>query len=106
MAQWKWDLLMGSTRAHIVLPDDLIADIDALVGSRGRSAFLAETARAEVRRRRLLAYLQGNSPAWKDEDHPELANGAAHWISELRERDQQRLKRIHETRSSGRRKAK
>ncbi|HXE09741.1 MAG TPA: hypothetical protein VN612_17685 [Acidobacteriaceae bacterium] len=83
---------MGSTRAHIVLPDDLIADIDSLVGARGRSAFLAETARAEVRRRRLLEFLADPEPAWRDEDHPELAKGAAHWVKEMRRRSDERLK--------------
>jgi hypothetical protein len=91
---------MGTTRAHIVLPDELLADIDALVGARGRSAFLAETARAEVRRRHLLAYLRGGEPAWKDEDHPELAKGAAQWINELRQRDAGKVERLHGRRKS------
>jgi hypothetical protein len=45
---------MGSHRAHIVLPQELIEEIDSVVGPRGRNAFLVETARAELRRRRLL----------------------------------------------------
>ena len=36
---------MGSQRAHIILPQELIEEIDAVVGPRGRSAFLVETAR-------------------------------------------------------------
>ena len=71
-------------RAHIVLPDDLIREIDLLVGPRGRSAFLVETARNEVRRQRLLQFLESKDPAWKDQDHPELANGAAGWVRKLR----------------------
>lgn len=84
MAQSKWVKLMGSQRAHVVLPQELIEQIDALVGPRGRSAFLVETAQAEVRKRRLLAFLRSDEPAWKDEDHPELANGADAWIREMR----------------------
>jgi hypothetical protein len=71
-------------RAHIVLPEDLLLEIDALVGPRGRSAFLAETARNEVRRHRLLQFLQSTDPAWKDQDHPELAAGADLWVRKLR----------------------
>jgi hypothetical protein len=71
-------------RAHIVLPEDLLLEIDALVGPRGRSAFLVETARNEVRRHRLLQFLQSADPAWKDQDHPELAAGADHWVRKLR----------------------
>jgi hypothetical protein len=71
-------------RAHILLPEDLLREIDALVGPRGRSAFLVETARNEVRRRRLLQFLQSKDPAWKNEDHPELFGGAGNWVRKLR----------------------
>ena len=71
-------------RAHILLPEDLLREIDALVGPRGRSAFLVETARNEVRRHRLLQFLKSKDPAWKDEDHPELSAGAGNWVRKLR----------------------
>jgi hypothetical protein len=74
-------------RAHILLPDDLVSEIDALVGPRGRSAFLVETARNEVRRRALLGFLRDREPAWKDEDHPELAEGSAVWVRRSRAED-------------------
>jgi metal-responsive CopG/Arc/MetJ family transcriptional regulator len=79
---------MSVQRAHILLPEDLIAEIDALVGPRGRSAFLAETARAELRRRNLLSVLESPEPAWKDENHPELAQGTAAWVHQQREREE------------------
>ena len=41
---------MSTRRAHVLLPEDLLREIDAIVGPRGRSAFLVETARNEVRR--------------------------------------------------------
>jgi hypothetical protein len=79
---------MKTKRAHILLPQDLVREIDAIVGPRGRSAFLVETAREAVRRRKLLRFLESDMPAWKDEDHPELAQGAAAWVRALRhERD-------------------
>ena len=76
---------MGSQRAHIVLPENLVREIDDLVGPRGRSAFLVETAQAEIRRRRLLRFLESTEPVWRDEDHPELANGSAAWVKSIRE---------------------
>jgi len=80
---------MSTRRAHIFLPDDLLQEIDALVGPRGRSSFLVEIARNEVRRQRLLKFLEspaGEQPEWKDNsgNHPELAGGAAAWVRELR----------------------
>jgi metal-responsive CopG/Arc/MetJ family transcriptional regulator len=77
---------MGSNRAHIVIPQDLIEQIDALVGPRGRSAFLVETARAELRKRALIAFLENDEPVMKDEDHPELAAmGTVAWVKKMRE---------------------
>jgi hypothetical protein len=74
-------------RAHVVLPVDLVAEIDKLVGKRGRSAFLTEVARREVMIRRQREALRNAAGAWKDEDHPELANGAAEWVRQLRAQD-------------------
>jgi hypothetical protein len=82
---------MGSQRAHIVLPDELVEQIDSLVGPRGRSAFLVETARAELRRRRLLSFLQNDVPAWQKEDHPELQGGAGAWVRKLRSESEARI---------------
>jgi hypothetical protein len=82
---------MGTQRAHVVLPPDLLEEIDAIAGPRGRSAFLVETARAELRRRKQLAFLEDKEPAWKDEDHPELAHGAAAWIRGLRSQSEYRV---------------
>jgi hypothetical protein len=85
---------MGSQRAHIVLPEDLIQEIDRAVGPRGRSSFLVETARAELRRRRLLAILQSDQPIWKAKDHPELASGAAAWVRRIRKESEARTIRV------------
>jgi metal-responsive CopG/Arc/MetJ family transcriptional regulator len=79
---------MNSRRAHIVLPDDLLAQIDELVGSRGRSQFIAELARAEVHRRRLLKLLEQQGAGWKLENHPELQQGAASWVDSIRREDE------------------
>jgi hypothetical protein len=86
--------VMKAKRAHILLPQDLVNEIDSIVGPRGRSAFLVETAREAVRRRKLLRFLESDSPAWNDADHPELAQGAAAWVRELRqEGETKRMKR-------------
>lgn len=78
---------MPQKRAHVILPDDLLADVDALVGPRGRSVFLTEVIREAVNRRRLLALLSSPEPIWKDEDHPELAEGAEAWVRRMRDED-------------------
>ena len=80
----------GTQRAHIIIPGDLLREIDALVGPRGRSAFLLETARQEVQRRKLLRFLENEQPAWKADNHPELTGGAAAWVRQLRQQSEGR----------------
>lgn len=82
---------MPAKRAHILLPEDLVDEIDRVAGSRGRSAFLADLARREIKRRRLLAIFEQAEPIWKDEDHPELAAGADEWVRQLRRESEVRL---------------
>ena len=75
----------------MVLPVDLIADIDRLVGKRGRSAFLTELAEREIKLRYQRQVLQETAGAWKAEDHPELDRGAATWIQQIRSLDTPRF---------------
>ena len=86
---------MPSTkRAHVVLPDDLVREIDKIAGSRGRSAFLADLARREIKRQQLLQLFKRKEPIWKDQDHPELKAGAAAWVRKMRSEDEPRFERI------------
>ena len=82
--------IMENTRTHVILPGELLAAIDGLVGKRGRSSFLAEAAWHEIKRQRLLKLLQRSEPIWKPEDHPELQEGAAAWVERMRSEDQTR----------------
>ena len=91
-AHMEWAFAMGTERAHVALPAGLLKEIDALVGPRQRSAFIAEVATAEVKKRRLLEFLRSSEPVWKDEDHPELATvGTAAWVESLRNEPSTRL---------------
>ena len=73
------------TRTHVILPDDVVAAIDELVGQRGRSSFLAEAAREAIKRRRLKLFLTSDEAAWKSADHPELAQGAGAYVRAMRQ---------------------
>ncbi len=75
-------------RTHVVLPGDLVAAIDHLVGKRGRSSFLKQAAWEEVKRQRLLRLLESPEPIWKIEDHPELKDGASAWVEKMRAEDE------------------
>ena len=81
---------MKRRRAHIWLPQELLSEIDEIVGPRGRSAFLLETAREALKRRKLLRFLASDDVVWKDENHPELAKGTAKWVRGLRQESEAR----------------
>ena len=77
-----------------VLSDQLVKDIDTLVGSRQRSRFLTQAAERELMRLRQLKALEAAAGAWKDKDHPELKQGAAKWVAKLRRQDEKRFQKV------------
>jgi Arc/MetJ-type ribon-helix-helix transcriptional regulator len=79
---------VANTRAHVILPEELVTAIDNLVGKRARSSFLKQAAWEEVKRQRLLKLLESPEPVWRSEDHPELRDGAAAWVEKMRAEDE------------------
>jgi hypothetical protein len=73
-----------------VLSEQLVKEIDALVGSRQRSSFITQAAERELVRRRQLEALD-RLEAWDEKDHPELQRGAARYVRKLRREYEQRL---------------
>jgi Arc/MetJ-type ribon-helix-helix transcriptional regulator len=88
---------MSSHRTHVVLPEELIKQIDALVGKRGRSAFLTEVAQREVIRLRQMRVLEelASGPPADLTDHPEWEN-PAEWVRKLRQESEERFKRVQQ----------
>ncbi len=87
---------MAGRRAHVILPEELVSEIDSPVGKRGRSRFIVSAAQAELRRQKQLAALRKAAGSWKDEDHPELKKGAVAWVRKLRHESDQRLTRLRQ----------
>jgi Arc/MetJ-type ribon-helix-helix transcriptional regulator len=85
---------MPMRRTHIVISEQLVAQIDTLVGKRGRSNFITRAAEKELMRLRQIKALQAAAGAWKDKDHPELKQGAAKWVKKLRREYDRRLERV------------
>jgi hypothetical protein len=57
-----------------------------------RTAFLNDFIRMELKRQKLLEFLNRTEPAWKDEDHPDIAEiGAAAWVHNMRQEKSLRL---------------
>jgi len=80
-------------RTHVVLSDELVKDIDALVGARQRSNFITRAAEKELMRLRQIEALKAARGAWKDPDHPELKQGSVKWVRKLRRESETRFRR-------------
>ena len=85
---------MITKRTHVVLSDQLVKDIDAVVGTRQRSSFLTQAAEEKLMRLRQLKALEAAAGCWQDKDHPELKQGAAKWVSKLRQQDEKRFHKV------------
>ncbi len=82
---------MGAkTRAHVIVEEEILKDIDRLVGKRKRSSFITNAAKKELQRLNQLSALRKLKGAWKDEDHPEMQgkDGAYKWVRKLRQEDE------------------
>jgi len=78
-------------KTHLVMPEDVLIQIDELVGKRKRSQFVTQATRKELKRLQLERALQNAAGAWRDEDHPELAKaGTERWVRDLRALDERR----------------
>ena len=82
---------MATYRTLVSMPPDVVAEIDRAVGTRNRSKFLTEVARRELKRQEQMNALAAAAGSWKDKDHPELAKGAAAYISRSRREGEKRF---------------
>jgi hypothetical protein len=85
---------MITKRTHVVLSDQLVKDIDAVVGIRQRSSFLTQAAEEKLMRLRQIKALEAAIGSWKDKDHPELKQGAGKWVAKLRQQDEKRFRKV------------
>ena len=53
---------------------------------------------SETKRQQLLELFKRKEPIWKDEDHPELKDGAAAWVRKIRALEEVRFQRIQKRR--------
>jgi Arc/MetJ family transcription regulator len=76
-------------RMHIELDDDLIAQVDRLAGSRGRSGFVRAAVERAVRQEIRWSATEATAGGIDDEGHDWDVNPAA-WVREQRRADTRR----------------
>ena len=80
---------------RVVLPDDLIQEIDRVAGAQKRGAFIEEAVRERLRREAVSAALEATAGSLRAEDYPEWDSPEAvsRWVRNLRRQDEARLAR-------------
>lgn len=80
-------------RTHVVLPEELVQEIDKRVGKGQRSRFIEEAVREKLRSEALLSALEETAGVLSAEAYPEWATGkdVARWVRETREQADRRL---------------
>ena len=83
------------TRAHVVVDEAILKEIDRLAGKKRRSSFIEDAAKRELQRLNQLSLLKKLKGAWADEDHPEMKGkaGTSRWVRNLRRKDDDTLGR-------------
>lgn len=80
-------------RVHIVIPEELISEVDELVGARRRSQFFEDAVREKLKHMKLLTAAESAAGSLADVDTPgwESSEAAAAWVDAVRRADNQRF---------------
>jgi hypothetical protein len=86
---------MKAVRTNVMLPADLLKEIDRVAGARRRSAFLVEAAHEKLSRLRFDRAVARGFGAWKDKEHPELRTDTDHvrYLTRIRASTTARVRR-------------
>ena len=75
---------IATKQANFLLPEDLIEELKRSVPRREQSKVVCEALRKELKRLKLQKTIQTSFGAWKEKDHPELAEGTEAFVRKLR----------------------
>ncbi|HUG15874.1 MAG TPA: hypothetical protein VMM78_12760 [Thermomicrobiales bacterium] len=86
-----------ATRTHVVLANDVLEELDRLVGKRKRSQFIEEAVRAKLQRERQRIALRDGAGILKDKDYPEWETPETiyAWVREQRTAGDRPIKEFH-----------
>jgi hypothetical protein len=84
------------TKTHLVLPQEILEEVDRIAGKRGRSHFIAQATQEKLERERFLRTLEETKGTWSDKRHPELktSRDTERYLRERRSAYRRRAKRF------------
>ena len=83
-------------KAHLVIPREILEEVDKIAGKKRRSLFIAEAAQEKLARERFLITLEETKGAWANKNHPNLrtAKEVEQYVQEKRRSYRKRVKEI------------
>ncbi len=71
-----------NVRTNLLLPKELVDEVDHFAGARGRSRYVAEALRARLKRDHLKEMIEKTAGAWSAADYPEFATSekVVEWV--------------------------
>lgn len=82
---------MRHVQSVIKIPEKLATELDKLAGHKKRSAYAIDVLWRDVRRNQQREALKLSKGAWRAEDHPELAQGGAAYVDQIRSEPDERF---------------
>jgi hypothetical protein len=76
-----------NVRTNLLLPKELLEEVDRFAGERGRSRYVAEALRVQLRRDRLREVVEQTAGAWKDNPLWKTSEDVVEWVRALRAED-------------------
>ena len=74
-------------RTNLLLPKELVEEVDHFAGERGRSRYVAEALRVQVRRDRLREVVEQTAGAWANNPLWKTSEDVVDWVRALRAED-------------------
>lgn len=76
--------LRMSMRTNLLLPSDLVEQLDRVAGPRGRSKYVAEAVRIRLDRDQRMADIRAAAGIWRDNPLFPTSEAVVEWVRELR----------------------
>lgn len=73
-----------NVRTNLMLPEQLVSEVDHFAGPRGRSRYVAEALEARLRRDRLREAMESTAGAWRDRPEFATSDMVVDWVRALR----------------------
>jgi hypothetical protein len=73
-----------TVRTNLLLPGELVEEVDRYAGARGRSRYVAEALVDRLRRDRLRAAVAATAGAWRDNPLFPTSDAVVAWVRERR----------------------